>query len=53
MANVTVDSSAEIESQGRVVIRDSNNFVYVFVNAAGNVRAYKGNVAGEPTSFTI
>ena len=51
MANVTVDAAADIAIGARVVIRDSNDFVYVLVNAGGNIRAYKGNVAGEPTSF--
>jgi len=51
MANVTVDSAAIVASGNRVVIRDSNDRVYVFVNAGGNVRAYKGNVTGEPASF--
>lgn len=51
MANVQVDAAADIAIGARVVIRDSNDFVYVLVNAGGNIRAYKGNVAGEPTSF--
>ena len=51
MANVQVDATAVIAIGDRVVIRDSNDFVYVLVNAGGNIRAYKGNVAGEPASF--
>lgn len=51
MANVQVDAVADIAIGARVVIRDSNDFVYVLVNAGGNIRAYKGNVAGEPASF--
>jgi len=57
MANILVDTDAsEMVKSNRVVVRDANNFVYVFVNANagtdGNIRAYKGNVAGTPTSFT-
>jgi len=51
LANVQVDALADIAIGARVIIRDSNDFVYVLVNAGGNIRAYKGNVAGEPTSF--
>ncbi len=53
MANVTVDANAAngLEAGNRVSIRDSNDRVYVFVNAGGNIRAYKGNITGEPASF--
>jgi len=53
MANILVDADAsEMIRSNRIVLRDTNNFVYVFVNANSNIRAYKGNVAGTPTSFT-
>jgi len=57
MANILVDTDdSEMNDSKRLVVRDANNFVYVFVNAnfgtSGNIRAYKGNVAGTPTSFT-
>ncbi len=57
MVNILVDADAgEMVNSNRIVIRDANNFVYVFVNAnagaSGNIRAYKGNQAGQPTSFT-
>jgi len=53
MANILVDTNAiETAFSSRIVLRDANDFVYVFVNASGNIRAYKGNQAGEPTSFT-
>ena len=53
MANIIVDADAnEMVRSNRLVVRDANDFVYVFVNANGNIRAYKADVAGEPTSFT-
>lgn len=52
MANVTVDATALITQGNRVVFRDANDRVYVFVNDSGTLRAYKGNVVGEPASFT-
>ncbi len=51
MVNVIVNAAANIRAGTRVVIRDANDRVYVFVNAGGNIRAYKGNVVGEPASF--
>ncbi len=57
MANILVDTDfSEMNDMKRIVVRDANDFVYVFVNAnlgvSGNIRAYKGNQAGTPTSFT-
>jgi len=57
MVNILVDAATfEIPRSNRLVVRDANNFVYVFINGNtgfnGNIRAYKGNQAGEPTSFT-
>lgn len=52
MVNIQVDPQARSGRGNRVVIRDSNNRVYVFVNPLGSIKAYKGNVVGEPTSFT-
>jgi len=51
MANVTVDSSAELKESNRSVIRDSNDNVYVVVETGSDIKAYKGNVSGEPASF--
>ncbi len=51
MANVEVVPSGEFTHANRVVVRDSNDRVYVFVETNGNIRAMKGNVTGEPTSF--
>ena len=57
MANIIVDGDfSEMKNSNRLVVRDANDFVYVFVNAnsgaSGNIRAYKSDVAGFPTSFT-
>jgi len=55
--NILVDTATiEIKNSYRLVIRDANDFVYVFVNGNtgfnGNIRAYKATTAGEPTAFT-
>lgn len=52
MANVTVGSGRVISPGTRCVIRDANDRVYIFVNNNGNIEAWKGDVTGEPTSFT-
>lgn len=51
MANVTVDASAIITRGEKIVLRDSNDNVYVFVEDSNTLRVWKGNVSGEPTSF--
>lgn len=56
-ANILVDTATlEMQRSNRLVVRDANNFVYVFINGNtgfnGNIRAYKATSAGEPTAFT-
>lgn len=50
---VQVTSAGEIpQGADRVSVRDSGGTLYVFVNDAGTLRAFKGNNTGIPTSFS-
>jgi hypothetical protein len=58
LANIVIDSptaNPEIEAGNRTSVRTSGNRVYAFYtfSSASGIRMEKGNVDGEPTSFSI